>query len=475
MEITVAGITRDRLIDIQDDINNLLIEKFGTGFVTTTDNPIIRVTDIFASIAAILEEQMELDYNSKFPSSASGASLDEVASVTGHIRQIAVATAAPSMLAGTPSTIIAAGSIVSQTQTGIQFSLRDAVTLNSLAHASVSTLTQVAGTATCTTGAAHGFITGDYVFIVGADQTEYNGVHQVTVTGGTTFTFSVDSGAVSPATGTITAKIGTLGTFDAVETGPIQALAGTIVTIENPISGWDHLENHIDATIGRNVETDAEFRARRTATLAQLGSATLEAIRSTVLNVSGVSSATVFENPSGDIVDGRPPYSIEVFVTGGADTDIAQAIFDSRHGGGRRFGTEGPFPIIDSDGNSHDYYFSRLTSVLIHVYMKILKNTDPDQGPLYPGDGDDQIREAIAVYEASLLNGYEVIPTPDVMAAIGSVPGVDVQEFYVVKSTGSLPGDPANPGDLHTTIPIAETEIADFDSTKIWINGTPGT
>lgn len=70
---------------------------------------------------------------------------------------------------------------------------------------SVSSLTQSSGTATCTTSTDHNLSTGDWVYIEGANETEYNGVVQVTVTGSTTFTYEVDSGATSPATGTITA------------------------------------------------------------------------------------------------------------------------------------------------------------------------------------------------------------------------------------------------------------------------------
>lgn len=70
---------------------------------------------------------------------------------------------------------------------------------------SVSSLTQSAGVATCTTSTDHGLADDDWVYIEGANETEYNGVVQVTVTGSTTFTYTVDSGATSPATGTITA------------------------------------------------------------------------------------------------------------------------------------------------------------------------------------------------------------------------------------------------------------------------------
>lgn len=67
----------------------------------------------------------------------------------------------------------------------------------------VSSLTQTGGTATLVSTVNHGLSTGDYVYIAGADQTEYNGSFQITVTNATTFTFAVDSGATSPATGTL--------------------------------------------------------------------------------------------------------------------------------------------------------------------------------------------------------------------------------------------------------------------------------
>lgn len=62
------------------------------------------------------------------------------------------------------------------------------------------TITQSAGTATVT-HTSHGFSTNQYMVINGADQEEYNRVAQITVTGVNTYTYLVDSGATSPATG----------------------------------------------------------------------------------------------------------------------------------------------------------------------------------------------------------------------------------------------------------------------------------
>lgn len=70
---------------------------------------------------------------------------------------------------------------------------------------SVSSITRVTTTATVTTGSAHGWSTGAWVLLAGADQSEYTGVVQITVTGPSTFTFTVANAPTTPATGTSTA------------------------------------------------------------------------------------------------------------------------------------------------------------------------------------------------------------------------------------------------------------------------------
>lgn len=69
-------------------------------------------------------------------------------------------------------------------------------------EASVSTLTQTAGTATLTASVAHGLATNDYVVIRGAGEELYNKVAQITVTSTTVFTYTVDSSASASAGGT---------------------------------------------------------------------------------------------------------------------------------------------------------------------------------------------------------------------------------------------------------------------------------
>lgn len=67
---------------------------------------------------------------------------------------------------------------------------------------SVTSITSSGGTATGTK-TAHGYETGQSIYLWGALQPEYNGNHVITVTGVNTFTFAVIGSPASPATGTI--------------------------------------------------------------------------------------------------------------------------------------------------------------------------------------------------------------------------------------------------------------------------------
>jgi hypothetical protein len=87
-------------------------------------------------------------------------------------------------------------------KTSLAFSMRQ-YDPNAVAT-SITSITRVGATATVTTAAAHKLATGDKVTIAGAVQPEYNGTYSVTVTGDTTYTYTVSGTPATPATGTIT-------------------------------------------------------------------------------------------------------------------------------------------------------------------------------------------------------------------------------------------------------------------------------
>lgn len=70
-------------------------------------------------------------------------------------------------------------------------------------EASITSLTRLSGIATAVCASAHGLVTTDKVVIRGAQPDGYNKATSITVLNSTTFSYLVDSGLTTPATGTI--------------------------------------------------------------------------------------------------------------------------------------------------------------------------------------------------------------------------------------------------------------------------------
>jgi hypothetical protein len=101
------------------------------------------------------------------------------------------------------------------------------------------TITQTAGTATVThTG--HGLSTNQWVVIMGANEAAYNGVKQITVTTANAYTFTIDSGTSSPATGTITS---TAVIIQGTTNGSGTISDSRTFAANQPVSGWVRLSS----------------------------------------------------------------------------------------------------------------------------------------------------------------------------------------------------------------------------------------
>jgi len=101
--------------------------------------------------------------------------------------------------------------------------------------ASVTSIVNSYPTATVTAGANHGLATNDYVMINGASLWENNGVFQITVTGLSTFTYTLPSDPGSSPTGTITfSYLALYGTTDA--SGNLST--SKVYPSAQPVSGW---------------------------------------------------------------------------------------------------------------------------------------------------------------------------------------------------------------------------------------------
>lgn len=247
------------------------------------------------------------------------------------------------------------------------------------------------------------------------------------------------------------------GEFEAETAGAVVANAGTLTVIETPSAGWNTVTNAADAVVGLNQETDTEYRVSREASLTVSGDATLDAIRADILAIAGVTECKGFQNVKDRVIDGLPPKSFEMVVLGGADQDIFDQILGSGGAGIESHGsTSGT--AADNEGNSHTVKFTRPTEITVHVDVTVL--TDP---ATFPGDGSDQIKEALRATIEALNIGDDVVIN-SLYAPILSVSGVlDVTVLEL---------DTVDPPVATTNLSIAAREVADIETTNIDVTVT---
>lgn len=113
--------------------------------------------------------------------------------------------------------------------------------------------------------------------------------------------------------------------------GAITAAAGDINTIETPTYGWTAVTNPSDASVGSPVESDALLRSRQSVSTELPSLTVLEGVKGAIAEVSGVERLYVYENDTSSTdANGLPANSITAIVENGADSDIAQAIFNKK-------------------------------------------------------------------------------------------------------------------------------------------------
>jgi hypothetical protein len=274
---------------------------------------------------------------------------------------------------------------------------------------------------------------------------------------GETVPWTLAAGVLIPGGGSID------GTFEYGETGPKQAPAAIAWAIQTPVTGWASVgPNAADAVPGRNLETDAEYRARYYTSLD-------DEAYSAVARVPGVSSVFVREYQS-SVPDGlgRTHY-LEVIVSGGDDLAIAAAITGSRAKGVATVGTtEVDTANPNYTGGSVVERFSRPQAVQTFVSVVAV----PGQG--YPVDLSV---EAVAARRQAVSDAIETrfgllvagksISAQQLAIAIdddSGIPGCD--EWKVL--TGIV-SPPPNAG----TLTPAELEVLTVSPVDIDTTGVP--
>lgn len=118
-------------------------------------------------------------------------------------------------------------------------------------------------------------------------------------------------------------------TFRAQQIGRVETTVNTITTPVTIVLGVTSINNPSGALeIGQNEETQPELRIRRQRSVANGSAGYLNGLEGVIFGIDGVTDVKVYENYSDDTdADGIPPHCIWVIVEGGANSDIALAIY----------------------------------------------------------------------------------------------------------------------------------------------------
>lgn len=198
------------------------------------------------------------------------------------------------------------------------------------------------------------------------------------------------------------ATIGTGGTvsatFNNIASGPIPCAAGSLTQIYQAIPGWDAITNPSAGVLGQDVESRADFEYRRKNSVALNANGSKQAIAANVFNVSGVTDVYVDENVTDATVNRGStnypmlPHSLYVAVVGGADADIANAIWLRKNDGSNMNGTvtvNVPDTSYSVPYPTTPITFVRPSSLAIKFVVQIVNN------PLLPANIVTLIQNAI--------------------------------------------------------------------------------
>lgn len=251
----------------------------------------------------------------------------------------------------------------------------------------------------------------------------------------------------------------------AVNSGPVIAAAGTLTVIETARAGLSSVTNPADAALGVLADTDATLRVRRENELRSTGNAATEAVRAAVLAVdtvdNPVTSCTVFQNDT-DVTDvnGVPPHAVNALVLGGADADVAQAVFASKGAGIRAYGGT-VVSVTDSQSVTHSIGFDRPSELDIYIVINaVVDNTVWNVGQI--ATIQSAVQAAVVAYgDASLVIGKDVVSSAIGAQAFKVAGMLDAGTPFLGLAPSPVSASP---------ISVSTRQLAKLDTSRVTVN-----
>lgn len=178
--------------------------------------------------------------------------------------------------------------------------------------------------------------------------------------------------------------------FRAQNLGLVQPTTGTITNQVTKVIGVTSVINSVaPTTLGEDQESDAEFRIRRDRSTATLGQNNYDSMTGQLLELDGVTDVQVHvNNTSSTDSTGTDAYTVWVIVEGGANSDIANVIYQNSTGLPTRGSISVNVPSVS--GQVFSTSFDRANPVSLYIQFD-LKNTNTNVNV-----SEDTVKEYIA-------------------------------------------------------------------------------
>ena len=414
MTVTKEGYVRKRFDDYLTELSSLFQEKLGP-INTNPDSVCGVLINLFSYALSTMEEKLQGVYDSAYPSTAEGISLDGAVSYVGIERLPSAPTTVAVTCYGKEGSVVSKGAIVSSLS-GYQFLNTKSIVISRSnaveVQITVSEVQKNSNYIISLNGSA-------YEYEVESDITKEELLQNLSnlipesyrtkIENETLKIYSLDN--ITPFACYCSSllkleKIGSVSYFDCSENGSIYVPVGDITKIVSQLSGWEEVYNQIEGDTGRDRETDIELRDRFNSSNRIAGASTSEAIKSNIKNdVPTVQSVRIYENKKNIEVDGMPAHSYECVVYGGLDQEVADAIYKYKPSGIETYGNVSK-QVVDINGDATTIRFSRVSDVEIYVKVTVISLNEEET---LSESIETAIKTAVVNYGNSLEIGDDVL------------------------------------------------------------------
>lgn len=191
------------------------------------------------------------------------------------------------------------------------------------------------------------------------------------------FAVSDDNGNIWYLVDSVTLNAGTsVVEFRAQNIGEIIPTIGTITTIVTIIPGVLSVINNVGATsIGKDEESDSDFRIRRERSVALAAKNNVDSMEGNLLALDGVVDVKIHENRTNSTDStGTAAHTVWAIVQGGANSEIADVIYNDIGGAGTRGSVIVPITTVSLE--EININFDRENIVPLYIKFDVLPVTD---------------------------------------------------------------------------------------------------